>query len=197
MKKKQITRKPGERLENSRHERFCQAYTSTCKGRLKESAIEAGYSAKYGHNTAAKFLKDPLISGRITELEKEAFKKFELTREWIIRRLATIAMHNMADYIKIDEAGLPYYDFGGLTDEKKELIFSGMDSMEVTQVPAGTDVINGEIVNKIAFKTKIKPKDTIRALEVLAKIGGLMDESPQITVPINVITREIVDASND
>lgn len=71
-----------------REEQFCQKYTVCYEG--KRAAIAAGYAEKSAAKKACLLLKDPRITARIREIQKELADRMMLTRERMVMELMDV-----------------------------------------------------------------------------------------------------------
>lgn len=120
----------------------------------------------------------PEVLQEIENRRRRLEKKYELTEQWIIEQLMKLATSNvaLAKFIKLDEQGVPYWDFTGAGAEELALIQD-----------LQTDTIFSPD-EKIVRKLKIVKPDPHRALEMLARIQGAFnkDKSNQAQVDVKV-----------
>lgn len=108
-------------------------------------------------------LEKPMVKAAITERVNELATGAELSIQKVIKELSSIAFSNLSAYFKINEWGIPEYDFTGCTPEQ----MAALRSWEHTE-----DVKTGR-------RVKIVTHDKLKALEMLAKYMGLVDiENP-------------------
>ena len=73
------------KLDNVKHESFCQEYTIDKNG--KQAAIRAGYSPKTAENQASRLLSNDKVRARVDELLSEVSKKALCDAEWVVKHL--------------------------------------------------------------------------------------------------------------
>lgn len=108
-------------------------------------------------------LEKPMVKAAITERVNELATGAELSIQKVIKELSSIAFSNLSAYFKINQWGIPEYDFTACTPEQ----MAALRSWEhIEDVKAGRRV-------------KIVTHDKLKALEMLAKYMGLVDiENP-------------------
>ena len=77
------------KLDNDRHERFCQEYVVDLNG--TQAYIRAGYSERGAEASASKLLANPKVKARIAELQAKVASKLEITAERVLMETARIA----------------------------------------------------------------------------------------------------------
>lgn len=152
-------------LANVRWEAFCIAYTGTHRRNAAASYVAAGYKPKTPEVAASageRLLRNVDIQSRIEHLNNEALKIERLHARDAIRRLATIAMAELADFLddrgNIDPAAV-----------KKHPLRAAVQ--EMTQE-----------CNENGSKVRIKLLDPMRALELLGLTEKAVPEQQQNNV---------------
>jgi phage terminase small subunit len=134
---------------------FIQEYLVDLKGR--DAAIRAGYSPRSAHVTASRILADPKVRSTIAASIEE---RFSVTRESIIEELAAIAFANLGDHFSWDEEGrIRSKPSRGLTQAQKRAVAS------IRQVRTKEGTI-----------LQVNLSDKLRALELLARLTGILGE---------------------
>lgn len=147
-------------LHNIRWEAFCIAYTGPNRRNGAAAYVAAGYKPKAPQTAAAnaeRLLRNADIQNRIGHLNTEALKIERLHARDAVKRLATIAMATLADFM----------DAEGRIDPAKvadPTLSAAVQEMTIDETPAGRRI-------------KIKLKDDMRALELLGLTEGNADAS--------------------
>lgn len=143
-----------------RNRKIVDAY---CNGAKGSDAYRAGVpNAKDARGKFYRFKQREDIKGAIAERMAEEFAGTEVTRQMIINELARVAFGNIKALF--DEVGQlrPVKD---LTDAEAAMV-AGIDVEALYEGTGRDKVRTGDIV-------KIKSNDKVRALEGLARIGGM------------------------
>lgn len=88
-----------------KQERFCREYVIDLNG--KQAATRAGYSAKTAEVQASRLLSNAKVADRVAELQGKTAKKLELSAEWVLERLTTVAERCMQARPVLDRKGAP------------------------------------------------------------------------------------------
>lgn len=152
-------------LDNVRWEAFCTAYTGHFRRNAAAAYVAAGYKPKtpqIATVSALKLLANTNIQARVEFLNNEALKIERLHARDAVRRLATIATAELADF----------QDENGDIDPKK--VKSGPLRAAVQEMT--------QEYTRDGRKVKIKLKDDMRALELLGLTEKAAPESSQNNV---------------
>jgi phage terminase small subunit len=152
-------------LDNVRWEAFCIAYTGHFRRNAAAAYVNAGYKPKtpqIATVSALKLLANTNIQARVEFLNNAALKVERLHARDAVRRLATIATAELADFL----------DENGDVDPKK--VKSGPLRAAVQEMTLE--------YNESGRKVKIKLKDDMRALELLGLTEKAAPESSQNNV---------------
>jgi phage terminase small subunit len=144
-------------LDDPREERFVALYVENPNG--TQSAIAAGYSPKSAHTIAHRLLKRSKIKDAIARRNAELMAELYFTPERIVREIAKVAAVNAADFVTIDDNGLPHIDLSGV--KRRQL--------------AAVSAVEGPIVEDghVVKAPKIRTHDKLKALDMLAKMAKL------------------------
>jgi hypothetical protein len=145
---------------------FVEYITGEALGNASRSAKLAGYSDSNRHvldQTASRLL-------RFVEIQQAIARRLAaklLKPEAIRARVAELAGATMANFLKVGADGKPEMDWpaaaaAGAIGQVREYTEEGVEG-------AGQPVV---------FKRKFKIQDPIRALELLAKVQGLINDRP-------------------
>jgi phage terminase small subunit len=133
-----------------REERFVTLYVDNPNG--TQAAIAAGYAPRSAHVTASRLLKRAKVRDAIARRNAELLLELDFTPQRIVREIAKVAAVNMADFMTIDEQGLPHIDMSGV----KRRHLAAIASVENTDKGV-----------------KYKAHDKLKALDMLAKMARL------------------------
>lgn len=157
---------------------FCRQYT--IDHNATRAAIRAGYE-KGEHNAVAMMQGSRLMSNDKVKACVEYFRapilaRLKSTRETIIAKLEAQALANLADFMEVgpDEQGNMAM-FVNLAEVPRELM-AALESVEVVDLPP----IGPEGNERAVVKTKIKLASQTKAIELLAKMSGVLKE--EVTV---------------
>ena len=152
-----------EKMITPKQEEFCRLYVCEDISQT-EAALKAGYSKKSAHAIASQLLNGqryPHVVNRIRELKIELSKKYEVTFEGHVKKLAEIrdeAMKN-GNYPAAVAAETKRGQAAGLYIDRKEILHGNIDQMSREQVieaieklqqeyPALGSVIEGNVIIK-------------------------------------------------
>ncbi len=129
---------------------------------------------------AYQFFKNRAIVTEIQKRERMMAERYEISREWIVERLARIADSGktLARFKRIDAHGGIYWDFRGATKEDLEVIADlSVEEYKEGRGPGAADV----------KKTKITVASPLQALEGLARILGFNQDKLKVEGDLTVI----------
>jgi len=164
-----------ERL-NAKQALFVEAYAATKNG--KQSAISAGYAEKTAHVIASRLLNiakvEKAVDKRINELEKAARRNSEITIEMIIEKVAAVAFSDIGQIANWDDSGVTIIP-------KDELSLAALRSIKKIIVSEYVKLDKqGNEVGK-TVRTVVEQKDSLKAVEMLAKLLGYWVEKSEHT----------------
>ena len=150
---------------NPRQARFVDEYM--IDRNATQAAIRAGYAEKSAKVQASRLLTNANVAAAVAERQQAVEKKLVTTRDEIAAELYKLAFSNMADYIRVTEAGDAYVDLSEMTRDQ---------AAAVTEVTV-EDFMDGRgegarEVRRVKFKLESKRL----ALMDLAKLLGYADE---------------------
>jgi phage terminase small subunit len=142
---------PREQLD-PREQRFVELYIETSNA--TRSALAAGYGRNYQNAGvyASRLLKKARIKDAVDRRNAELMIELDFTPSRIIAEIAKIAGVNSADFVTIDDNGLPHIDMSGV----KRRHMAAVSSIENTEKGV-----------------KYKLHDKLKALDMLAKMARL------------------------
>ena len=119
-----------------------------------QAAIRAGYSKKTAYSIGVSNLKKPEIQAALQKKQKKAAEKLEISRDRVLKELASIGFAKATDYLTIQDGRVLIKDTAEVSPEKLAALASIKEGM------CGIEV---------------KLADKVRALEMLSKYLGLFD----------------------
>lgn len=176
MPKKTVKAGTSKSAAEERKSLFVDAYIAN-GGNATEAAIKAGYSAKSACAQASRLLSDAKIAGLVAERAKKVAKKYELTKELVIKTIV--------QELNFDPARL--YDESGRLKQLNELdedVRMALTSVEFEQVGS---------LDAPIFVRKVKWAQKQGAREQAMKHLGLFEEDNKQKNPV----QELDDAALD
>ena len=119
-----------------------------------QAAIRAGYSKKTASSIGVSNLKKPEIQAAIQKRQKSAAEKLEITRERVLKELASIGFAKATDFLTIQSGRVLIKDSNDVAADKLAALASVKEGM---------------------YGVEVKLADKARALEMLGKYLGLFD----------------------
>lgn len=176
---------------NDRQLRFAIEYVAC--GVATTAALNAGYSDKTAYAQGSALLKHPEVMAEIerrkTNIEKRVLGRYEVTREKIVRELATLGFSNMSDYTAIDGNDI-VLDMS--TVDRDQLGAVKEITSEVYTEGRGDEA-------RAVKRTKFSLYDKRAALMDLAKLEGHVVDRQQLTGanggPIQTMNAHVVAAA--
>ena len=107
------------------------------------------------------FKKDGKVWTRVQEVAAESARQTQIDANFVLDNLATLAGVNLDDVMRINERGLPEFDFSEVTREQMYCL----SEIQTDRVIRFSDEETTEAVEKV----KIKTVDKLRALEMLGR----------------------------
>ena len=164
---------------SARHHRVLDEYF--VNGRNQTQALIAqGYKESSARMNAYQFFKNRAIQTEIQKREREMQERYDISREWIIERLARIADSGkiLSRFRRVDAQGHIYWDFRGATREDLEVIADlQVEEYKDGRGPGAADV----------KKTKITVNSPLQALEGLARIMGFNQDKLKVEGELTVV----------
>lgn len=143
-----------------------------------KAAIAAGYSDVSARTIGPRLLKKDAVASEIKrqqdKINAKILDRYSVSREKVVRRLATMAFGNMNDYIAITEEGEPVLDMSGVDRDQMSAI-SEITS-EVYLEGRGDDAVRVK-------KTKFKLYDARAAAMDLARLQGYVIDKQELSGP--------------
>ncbi len=115
------------------------------------------------HVRASKLLKEYKVSTRVAELQEEAQKRSDITKDEAIKELANIVRVNPLDYVKVEQSDTITFDDDGemSTTEGQKIIVKDLSQLTAEQQRCIKSIspVRGGI--KIEFEGKIQAIDRL------------------------------------
>lgn len=154
--------------------KFVDAYVSE----LERSAVAAeqqviAFIALGGTVSLASddLAKRPMVKAAVAERIRDLSESLDITQYRVLKEIGTIAFSRMDNYVRIDEYGLPTFDFSACTPEQ----WSSVQMIEVKE-------------DKFGCRTyKLKLYDKPKGLDMLMRNMGMYDaDNRQRATPAGV-----------
>lgn len=95
---------------------FCQQYLVDLNG--KKAAVRAGYSARTAEFQASRLLSLVKVQQFLQQLQAEARKRTDITKDEILAELANILRAKITDYLNFDGKKIQFKDFADLPESQ-------------------------------------------------------------------------------
>ncbi len=95
---------------------FCQQFLLDLNG--KQAAIRAGYSARTAEFQASRLLSLVKVQQFLQQLQTEARKRTDITKDEILAELASILRAKITDYLNFDGKKIQFKDFADLPESQ-------------------------------------------------------------------------------
>ena len=146
----------------------------------EEAMIKNGYSPSYARTNSHQFYNRPHIKTELERRMKEAVERNELSEDWIVQRLMSIADATLYDLFEkdengelvLDEEGLPQYVLNQMNPRLKR----ALNSFSIRRYMQG----RGKDAKPVT-EVKATLQDQLRALEMLGRYLGMFKEKVEIS----------------
>lgn len=154
--------------------------TYLAKGMTQRKAYKKAYGCvnwknKSIDNKASKMFQKAEIKARYKELIEKAAKRAEIKAEDILAEYKAIAFANGTDFAEVKDNVVRIKDTDSLDEEKKKAI---------------------SLIETTKFGVNVRTHDKMKALEMLAKYVGLLENDKEEKNEIPTINLNIVDNTN-
>lgn len=159
------------KIKNKQQELFCRYYITEIDGEsfnATKAAIKAGYSKKTAAQQASRLLSIVNIQLRISELQKEAFKRCEIDADYVLNKFKKIADDDISNYLKFytDENG----DIKVHVNNSEEI-----DTWNISEVSIGKD-------GQFKFKTHCKDNALVQLGKHLKLFTDKVEHSGEVDI---------------
>lgn len=158
------------RLENLRHEKFCQLYVGKASFNMSEAYKLAGYKPHNGN--ASRLSANESINARVKELVREK----GITPEHIECELGEIAFSDLSDLMRKLLTGQTLND----------------SELENCKAISSIRIQKGKVDG-----VEVRFHDKNRALETLAKVHGMLTEKVELKATVRTIAELVDEAESD
>ena len=134
-----------------------------------QAAIRAGYSPGSAARYAIELLNKTHVAEAIKKAMQERNQRVEISQDRILEELARIAFGDLRDAVTWGKEGVKLKESAELTED---------------QAAAISEV--GETVTKEGGSTRIKRHDKVKALELLMRHKGMLNDKLNINGELNV-----------
>ena len=138
-----------------------------------QAAIRAGYSDRSAARYAVEMLNKTHVAEAIRKAMEERNQRVEISQDRILEELANIAFGDLRDLATWDDKGVKLKASSELTDE---------------QAAAISEI--AETVTKDGGNRKIKRHDKVKALELLMRHKGMLNDKLNLSGELNVSALE-------
>ena len=165
-----------------KQQRFIDEYFA-CGLNAAEAARKAGYSRRTANRMASENLSKPVIAAEIERRRTAISEKLRCTADDIAREMHKLGFSNMGDYMRSTDAGDPYLDFSGLTEDQT----AALSEVTVEDFVDGRGP-NARDVKRVKFKLFDKRASLVDLAKLLGVMPGKHEHSGPGGQPIPVIT---------
>jgi len=153
------------KLENAKHERFCQEYIIDLNG--AKAAERSGYSTKTARTQANQLLTKLDIYERVAELKEIRSERTVITQDMVLKELKILAQSDIQDYLEVVN------QYPGSKDGRVSLkMFAEMKGNATRAIKSIS-----EHITKDGIQLKFKLHGKEKPLELLGKhLGMFMDK---------------------
>jgi len=149
---------------SAKQQRYAEEYAKDFNA--TQAAIRAGYSPRSAESQALQLLRKPQVAAYLDELRKAQIERTGSEADRIKAALRAIAFSDQRKYQKWGASGVNVLESSGLTDDEAAAV------AEVAQT-----------ITDAGGTIKIRQFDKLRALELLAKMEGMLSDKLELTMP--------------
>ena len=139
-----------------------------------QAAMRAGYSRKTANEQGARLLANVSVAAAVAEWQAERAKRTEISQDRVLEELSHIAFGDLRDAVIWGPGGVALLDSAQLTDE---------------QAAAISEV--GETVTKEGGSVRIKRHDKVKALELLMRHMGMLNDKLDVDAKGNLTIKVV------
>jgi len=147
---------------SDKQELFCLEFVKDLNA--TQAALRAGYSASSAGSISTENMQKPAITARIKSIMEKRQQNLEVTGDVIVQRLANVAFGHLGMVCTWTDDGLDLIP----SDELDDSALSIISEISTTPVSDGKG-------GRLGYNKKVKMRDSLKALELLAKHLGLLD----------------------
>lgn len=151
------------KLENDKHEKFCNEYLLDVHSTKAYQRTYPDSSPEAARKNASRLMANDGIIARIAELQASRAKRTQTSQDKVVQRLANIAFADLGMVCTWnDKEGLTLKDSEDLTPEERAVI----DNIDISPVGDGDGGLLG-------YRKKVQLKDSLAALKLLGLHLGM------------------------
>ena len=150
---------------NPKQKRFAQEYVVDLNG--TQAAIRAGYSEKTANEQAARLLANVSVQAIVQEAMQERDKRVEISQDKILLELSRIAFGDLRGVVAWNGRAIELKDSDSLSEDDAATV------SEVAETAAGA--------------LKIKRYDKVKALELIMRHKGMLNDKLNLNLPPEAI----------
>ena len=139
-----------------------------------ESARKAGYSEKTAESQGSRLLRNVKVAEAIAKAMQARNERTEISQDRVLEELSRIAFGDLRDAVVWGPGGVALLDSALLTDE---------------QAAAISEV--GETVTKEGGSVRIKRHDKVKALELLMRHMGMLNDKLDVDAKGNLTIKVV------
>jgi len=122
---------------------------------------------------AIRLFKSPVLESMVLTMQQQAAENIGVSVEWVLHRAKLLADFNLKRFLYVDGDGAAYYDFTQATEDDWYCISEYC--VDIVQKGAGEDKYEAE-------RIKIKGEAKLKALEMVAKLGGMQGYNNKLEI---------------
>ena len=134
-----------------------------------QAAIRAGYSQRTAEQQGLRLLRNARVKESVQKAMQERNQRVEISQDRILEELARIAFGDLRDAVTWGPDGVSLKNSASLTED---------------QAAAISEV--GETVTKEGGSTRIKRHDKVKAIELLMRHKGMLNDKLNLSGELNV-----------
>ena len=150
-----------------KHATFVQEYLIDLNA--TQAAIRAGYSQRTAEQQGLRLLRNARVKESVQKAMQERNQRVEISQDRILEELARIAFGDLRDAVTWGPDGVSLKNSASLTED---------------QAAAISEV--GETVTKEGGSTRIKRHDKVKAIELLMRHKGMLNDKLNLSGELNV-----------
>lgn len=160
-----------------RHKLMVQEYLTNGFNKTA-AASSVGYHQANAY--ISRLFSRPDVLAEIERIQNARQEKFEITDDWVIKRLMMVADANLSDIMEITEDGNGYLNLEKMTPELKY----ALTEFTVEEYTEG----RGDGARNVK-RVKIKPADKMQALIALARHCGLFNDKLTVSGEVSLVEK--------
>jgi phage terminase small subunit len=138
-----------------------------------DAMLDAGYSDSMARTGQDQVFKHPEVVKEMNRRQKIAATKTDLSLEWVLERLKTIAEADLGDVLELDDEQNMRINYAKMTPQLKY----ALSKFTVSTRKVGRGEKSYEVID-----STVSLADKLRALELIVKHGGFSKEKQTVQV---------------